>query len=71
MAGKTQEALVTAQFGPQAKAYVTSAVHAGGADLDQIETLVRGHAMPGARSRLRRRPCELPGGTPCPRGGGL
>ena len=43
MAGKTQEALVTDQFGPQAKAYVTSAVHAGGADLDQIETLVRGH----------------------------
>ena len=42
MAGKTQEALVTDQFGPQAKAYVTSAVHAGGADLDQIETLVRG-----------------------------
>ncbi|MFI5018133.1 MAG: class I SAM-dependent methyltransferase [Dongiales bacterium] len=43
MAGKTQEALVTDQFGPQAKAYVTSAVHAGGADLDQIEILVRGH----------------------------
>jgi len=42
MAGKTQEALVTDQFGPQAKAYVASAVHAGGADLDQIETLVRG-----------------------------
>ncbi len=42
MAGKTQEALVTDQFGPQAKAYVTSAVHAVGADLDQVEALVRG-----------------------------
>jgi len=44
MAGKTQEALVTDQFGPQANAYVTSVVHAGGADLDQIEALVRGQA---------------------------
>jgi ubiquinone/menaquinone biosynthesis C-methylase UbiE len=40
MAGKTQQTLVTDQFGPQAKAYVTSAVHAGGADLDQVEALV-------------------------------
>jgi ubiquinone/menaquinone biosynthesis C-methylase UbiE len=44
MASKTQEALVTGQFGPQAAAYVASAVHASGADLDQIEALVRARA---------------------------
>ena len=32
----THEALVTSQFGPQAAAYVASAVHAQGADLTQI-----------------------------------
>jgi SAM-dependent methyltransferase len=31
--------LVTAQFGPQAAAYVASAVHATGADLEQLATL--------------------------------
>ena len=44
MASNTQEALVAGQFGPQAAAYVTSAVHASGADLDQIEVFVRDHA---------------------------
>jgi ubiquinone/menaquinone biosynthesis C-methylase UbiE len=44
MAGKTHEALVTDQFGPQAAAYVTSAAHASGADLDQIEAVVRSRA---------------------------
>jgi len=33
--------LVEAQFGPQAKAYVESAVHASGADLDALEAIVR------------------------------
>lgn len=32
---------VDAQFGPQAQAYVRSAVHAAGEDLDQLETIVR------------------------------
>jgi hypothetical protein len=29
--------VVEAQFGPQARAYVESAVHASGADLDAVE----------------------------------
>ena len=33
--------VVEAQFGPQARAYVESAVHASGADLDAVEALVR------------------------------
>jgi SAM-dependent methyltransferase len=44
MASKTQESLVVDQFGPQAAAYVTSAVHASGADLDRIEAAVRARA---------------------------
>ena len=42
MTGKTHESLVSGQFGSQAAAYLKSAVHAGGADLDQLENLVLG-----------------------------
>jgi SAM-dependent methyltransferase len=35
------EKVVAAQFGPQAKAYVESAVHARGEDLDALEAIVR------------------------------
>ena len=39
----TQEhkAVVEAQFGPRAQAYVASAVHASGEDLDQLEALAK------------------------------
>jgi ubiquinone/menaquinone biosynthesis C-methylase UbiE len=36
---RPQEAVVSDQFGPQAKAYVDSVVHAQGADLDRISAL--------------------------------
>jgi len=39
----TLETLAAEQFGPRAQAYVTSAVHASGPDLDWIETHLRGH----------------------------
>jgi SAM-dependent methyltransferase len=42
---RNHHALVDAQFGPQAKAYVQSAVHASGADLDALEAIV-GRARP-------------------------
>jgi len=42
--------LVTAQFGPRAAAYVASAVHAGGADLEQLAELARG--MPASARAL-------------------
>ena len=35
---------VTAQFGPRAEAYLTSAVHARGPDLDELEGIARAHA---------------------------
>lgn len=35
------ERVVQAQFGPRAQAYVESAVHAGGEDLDRLEALAR------------------------------
>lgn len=38
----SHEALVERQFGAQAAAYVASAAHAAGADLDRIEAIVRG-----------------------------
>jgi len=38
----THHDLVASQFGAVSQAYVTSAVHANGADLDQLEDLVRG-----------------------------
>jgi len=44
MTGKTHESLVTDQFGPRAAAYVQSAVHAQGQDLQQLADMVRGHA---------------------------
>ena len=44
---KTHEAVVGAQFGARASAYLTSAVHAAGADLDALAALVRDR--PGAR----------------------
>ncbi len=45
--GKTQEALVGDQFGARAAAYLTSAVHAQGADLQALVELV--HDRPQAR----------------------
>ena len=41
MTDKTHRHLVDAQFGPRAKAYVESAVHARGPDLDALEVIVR------------------------------
>ncbi len=38
---EAHEKVVEAQFGPRARAYVESAVHAQGADLDAIEALAR------------------------------
>jgi ubiquinone/menaquinone biosynthesis C-methylase UbiE len=38
---RTRERLADDQFGPQAKAYVQSAVHAQGADLDQLSEIAR------------------------------
>ncbi len=40
--GRTQETLVGGQFGGRAAAYLGSAVHAQGADLDALVALVRG-----------------------------
>lgn len=42
----SHDALVADQYAPQVEAYVTSAVHASGPDLDQIAAL----AIPGARA---------------------
>ena len=39
----TQHAFVTDQYAPRAAAYVASAVHSAGEDLDQIGGLLRGH----------------------------
>lgn len=38
----TQHAFTVGHYGPRASAYVSSAVHSAGQDLDQIEDLVRG-----------------------------
>src|SRR5262245_55460092 len=38
---RAHESVVTAQFGPRANAYVESAVHARGADLESVEAIVR------------------------------
>jgi ubiquinone/menaquinone biosynthesis C-methylase UbiE len=43
MTTKTHESVVTGQFGPRAAAYVTSAVHAQGEDLQALAEIVRGH----------------------------
>lgn len=47
MSARDHASHVVDQFGAQAAAYVTSPVHAAGADLDRIGALIR--AMPGAR----------------------
>ncbi len=39
--GKTHEAVVNAQFGARASAYLSSAVHAAGGDLDALAAVVR------------------------------
>jgi len=41
---RTHEALVEGQFGERAKAYLTSAVHAQGADLEALAGLVQGRS---------------------------
>ena len=43
MTSKSQETVVAAQFGPRAAAYVTSAVHSQGPDLEELAALVSGH----------------------------
>ncbi|MDE2165544.1 MAG: class I SAM-dependent methyltransferase [Alphaproteobacteria bacterium] len=45
MERRTQETLVGDQFGARAKAYLASAVHAQGADLEALAALVRGKAQ--------------------------
>jgi SAM-dependent methyltransferase len=40
MQDRSHEAVVNAQFSPQARAYLTSAVHARGEDLDQLARIV-------------------------------
>ena len=45
---RTHEKVVEAQFGSRAKAYVESAVHSRGADLDALEAIVRKVAPPHA-----------------------
>ena len=45
---RAHEKVVDAQFGPRAKAYVESAVHAQGADLDALEAIVREMRPPRA-----------------------
>ena len=42
---KAHERVVEAQFGPRAKAYVESAVHSQGADLEAIGTLAQNAAL--------------------------
>ncbi len=41
MMTQSHDAVVRAQFGPRANAYVQSAVHAAGEDLDAVEAIVR------------------------------
>lgn len=47
MTGQTHETLVSAQFGPRASSYVTSPVHAQGADLDRLALLAKTKAKEG------------------------
>ncbi|WP_430911104.1 class I SAM-dependent methyltransferase [Methylobacterium sp. sgz302541] len=47
MNARSHESRIAGQFGPQARAYVESAVHAGGDDLARIAALAK--ARPGAR----------------------
>ena len=70
---EAHERVVEAQFGPRAKAYVESAVHSQGADLDAIGA-IGAEAQPRARARSRRgrgprRLCPrepMPGGSSRP-----
>jgi ubiquinone/menaquinone biosynthesis C-methylase UbiE len=48
MREETHQAIVNAQFGPQAKSYLASTVHAQGEDLDQLASIASQH--PGARA---------------------
>lgn len=41
---QSHHSYVNALYGPRANEYLSSAVHASGEDLDQIEALVRGHS---------------------------
>lgn len=41
---QSHEAIVRAQYGPRANAYVASTVHAGGEDLDRVEAIARQYA---------------------------
>lgn len=43
MTSQGQHALVAAQFGPRASAYLTSVVHAQGEDLEALAEIVKGH----------------------------
>ena len=43
MSKKSHASLVAEQFGPRAAAYVTSAVHSQGEDLDALDGIVAGH----------------------------
>src|SRR5579863_6048023 len=45
MTDKTHEALVGAQFGARADAYLSSAVHSQGPDLDALAALVAGQSQ--------------------------
>jgi SAM-dependent methyltransferase len=45
MADETSPSLVARQFGPRADAYVQSAVHASGADLDELKAFVAGKSF--------------------------
>ena len=62
---RAHENVVEAQFGPRAKAYVDSAVHAQGAELEALEAIIR-EDWPGARPRSwgRGRPRLLSDGAP-------
>jgi SAM-dependent methyltransferase len=43
MTSRSQESLVTGQFGPRAAAYVASAVHASGPDLEELAKIAGAH----------------------------
>lgn len=45
---KAHETHVVSQFGPQAAAYVSSAVHASGPDLEALERIVAAHGPANA-----------------------
>ena len=52
MTAKSHETVVADQFGPQAAAYVASAVHAQGEDLEQGLAVVAGRREPGLFEHL-------------------